>query len=212
MRKTFAAVGIVLLLAAAGCGFAPVHWDLSQNTVRPARPMVASPIPMTLYVVLSPSDVPDTIQIRNSSNSVLGFQEFLGEGLRTALSPYFQSVEIVSTRPSADVPCVIADVRVDGVEARDLPIGNYVYTTLVLQWAFAIRPSGAAEYTFSFSGNGVSDHAYRTLGEGFEQMTLSALNGLQQQWADGDAFNRLAAEIQNSTTSGGDLAPSQEGP
>lgn len=193
----------------AGCfSYGPVVWNLEQNSVRPPTLMVATPLPRTLYLVVGADNVPDTIPVRNSANptlTVLSFQTFFGEALRLALRPYFRSVEIVSEAPAPEAgPCFVADLRIDDVEARDLPIGAYTYRTLLIQWAFAIRPSEATEYTYSFAGSGTSDHAYRTLGEGFEQMTLSAISGLLEHWTDDDVFRRLA----EPATAGGEAAES----
>ncbi len=178
----------IALLFASGCA---VTADLSRNVVNPPTLMVASPLPRPLYVVMTPADVPDAFPIRNSPHSVISFQAFFGETLRRTLRPYFTDVVIVAERPSSGEPCYVADVRVDGVDAHDLPVGNLVYTELRLQWAFAIRPSEASDYVFTFAGNGVSERAYRTLGEGFEQMTLSAVSGLMQRWTENHVFDAL---------------------
>jgi hypothetical protein len=185
-------MGCVLALSFTLVGCA-VTADLSRNTVRPPTLMVARPSPRTLYIVMTTDNVPDAFPVRNSPHSVISFRSFFGETLQRAMRPYFAAVEVVSAPPVAAVgTAVIADVRVDGVEARDLPVGQLIYTTLHLQWAFAIRPAEASEYAFTFAGEGVSDHAYRTLGEGFEQMTLSAIQGLMEGWTENDVFSLLA--------------------
>lgn len=198
------AAGIVMALALLpGCA---VTADLSRNTVRPPTLMVAMPIPRTLYVVMTPENVPDAFAIRNSPHSVVSFRTFLGETLQRTMRPYFADVQVVASAPVAALgTAVIADVRVDGVEARDLPVGRLTYTTLILQWAFAIRPAEASEYVFSFAGEGVSDQAYATLGEGFEQMMLSAVNGLMESWTENDVFTAL----RGAPTTGGDASVSQ---
>jgi hypothetical protein len=178
----------LLLPFSAGCA---VTADLSRNVVNPPTLMVASPLPRTLYLVMTPEDVADAFPIRNSPHSVISFRAFFGETLRRTMRPYFANVAIVTERPSQAEPSYIADVRVDGVDAHDLPVGNLVYTELRIQWAFAIRASEASEYAFTFAGNGVSERAYQSLGEGFEQMTLSAVSGLTQRWTENDVFTAL---------------------
>ncbi len=198
----------IALWLVAGCGFGTVIADLSQNSVHPPTLMVAAPIPRALYVVMTPDNVADAFQIRHSGHSVTSFRSFWGDTLRNTLRPYFTSVEIVSEPPPPSVgPCMIADVRVDGVEARDLPIGSLVYTTLYVQWAFAVRASESTEYVFSYAGNGVSDHAYGSLGEGFEQMTLSAMNGFMQRWTEDDVFSALRAASMQTAGGETDITP-----
>jgi hypothetical protein len=189
-RYVLKALGAIVLLASlAGCA---VTADLTRNSVRPPTLMVATPIPRTLYIVMTPDNVADAFPIRNSAHSVVSFRAFFGDTLRRTMQPYFSAVEVVAAAPASPPgAAVIADVRVDGVEARDLPIGSLIYTTLHLQWAFAIRPAEDTEYAFTFAGEGVSDHAYRTLGEGFEQMTLSAVGGLMEGWTENDVFALL---------------------
>lgn len=208
MRSVVWALALSLCTATAGCG---VTADLSQRSVRPPTLMVATPIPRTLYIVTAPGNVEDAFPVRGSRHSVIQFRSFVGEALRRTLQPYFASVEIVSSPPAAPPgTAVVADVRVDGVEARDLPVGGAVYTSLHLQWAFAIRLSEASEYAFTFAGSGVSDHAYRSLGEGFEQMMLSAINGLMEGWTENDVFNLLRGAITSgSGTSGAETGPVQ---
>ncbi len=181
----------LLLLLATGCA---VTADLSRNAVNPPTLMVANALPRPLYLVVAPESVPDAFQIRNWGHSVLSFRAFYGEALRRTLRPYFNDVMIVTERPSGSEPCYIADVRVDGVEAHHLPVGDLIYTEIRVQWAFAIRPSEASEYTFTFAGNGVSERAFQTVGEGFEQMTLSAMQGFMQRWTEEQVFNLLGAQ------------------
>jgi hypothetical protein len=197
VRKWSFWVLTLLALASAGCA---VTANLRNNSVRPPTHMIATPIPRTLYIVMAPDDVQDAFPIRNSPHSVVAFRQFFGDALSRTLRPHFRSVEVVSVAPAPGTPAVIADVRVDGVEARDLPVGSLVYTTLVIQWALGVRLSESTDYAFSFAGNGASDHAYRTLGEGFEQMTLSAMNGLVQEWTDRNVFPGLAAAARAAGT------------
>lgn len=187
MAAACSAIALVALLP--GCA---VTADLTRNSVRPPTLMVATPIPRTLYIVMTPDNVADAFPIRNSAHRVVSFRSFFGDALRRTMQPYFTAVEVVSAAPASPPgSAVIADVRVDGVEARDLPVGNLVYTALHLQWAFAIRPAEASEYAFTFAGDGVSERAYGSLGEGFEQMTLSAIQGLMEGWTENDVFDLL---------------------
>lgn len=156
--------------------------------------MVANPLPRPLYLVIAPEAVPDAFQIRNWGHSVLSFRAFFGETVRRTLRPYFTDVVVVAARPTGSEPCYIADVRVDGVEAHHLPVGDLIYTEIRVQWAFAIRPSEASEYTFTFAGDGVSERAFQTVGEGFEQMTLSAMRGFMQRWTEEEVFNLLSGQ------------------
>lgn len=109
------------------------------------------------------------------------------------MNPYFRSVQVVERLPpdAVNTPHVVADIRLDGGEARDLTTGRLTYVTLRMQRAFAIRPSEASEYTFTFAGVANSDHQYRTLDEGCEQMMLEAVGGLLREWGQDEVFNGL---------------------
>ena len=155
--------------------------------------MVANTLPRKLYIVVAPDRVADSIAIENSQHSIQHFRAFMATGLERTLAPYFREVEVVASLPpsAAATPHFVADVRLDNVVVRELVTSNLTYSTLVMQWAFAIRASEGTEYVFSYAGDGVSDQSYSRLEEGCEQMLLSALGGLMTEWTERHVFQAL---------------------
>jgi hypothetical protein len=206
---------IALLLSAlfliVGCGGPQnanggYEANMTGITVQPMTMMVATPIPQTLYIVMDPAKVADDITIQNSKNTMIHFRQFFSDGLKKSLAPYFQNVEIVAPGFAAPTePHVIADVKLDSIEARDFYAGGLTYVTLLMQWSFAIRPNQETDYLFSYSGVGSSDQTYATLQEGAQQMLKSSLAGLLQGWTDKKAYQTLKEYDANKT-----VAPIEE--
>ncbi len=198
---------IILVLLLSGCakgnGRGGYEANLTEKTVQPQTMMVATPLPQTLYVVFDPAKVADSFEVVNSKNSMTGFRPFFGDGLKKALAPYFQDVQIVE--PSFAFPAdahAVADVKLDLVEARNLDVGGLRYVTLNMQWSFAVRPHDAAEYLFSFSGVGTSDQTYARLEEGAQQMLKSSLAGLLNGWTEKDVYKAFKAHAASSASTG----------
>mgnify|MGYP004398298105 FL=1 len=197
-------VGALCAMLLAGClgGAASRQADLTGRSVAAPTMMVARPLPRTLYIVLDPMRVPDRVHVRQSQYSAIEFRTFFKRSLRTALAPYFQRILVVDSPPLDEPdPHFVADVRLDGIEMRPHGRLGYAQDVLQMQWGFAIRPSEADDYLFSFTGTGVSETEYSQLELGFQQMMLSALTGLVSKWTEGDVFQHLI------DATGGNAAP-----
>jgi hypothetical protein len=201
----------LLLLGAAACGGARASAggtgaaadvytvDLHARTVQASPPMIAKPLPRRLLLVVDPQKVADTLPIakwqqRGKTAAVAGVQQYVAASLQKTLGAYFRDVAVVApgfAEPSE--PYVVADLRVDGVEARSIATGSLTYVILNLTWAIAVRPSEADEYLFSFAGVAPSAETYGSLEEGCDQMMRSALHGLLESWTEKDVFGALAA-------------------
>lgn len=199
----------VLMLVVPACGLVPYTANLTNRSIRPPSLMVARPSDRTLFLVIRPGRVADEFPIRNTPHSVTGFSSFLGRALRGTLDPYFRSIVVVERVPSsaAGQPHAVADVRLDSVESRPLTVGSYTYHALRMQWAFALRPGEADEYLFTFGGIANSEHQYRTLDEGCEQMMLDAMAGLMQGWTQENVFQRLMRAAPPPGPALGDVVP-----
>jgi len=183
---------ILMLFFTTGCTTYSAQADMAGVTIQPMTMMVAKPLPQTLYIVMDPAKVADDIAITKSPMTLTHFRGFLGDGLKKSLAPYFQNVEIVAPGFTAPKEAhVIADVKLDGVEARQFNAGQMIYTTLLMQWNFAIRPNQETDYLFSYSGIGNSDTTYTNLTEGVQQMLKSSMAGLLQGWTEKNAYQTL---------------------
>ena len=113
------------------------------------------------------------------------------------MAEHFARVEVVAPgQPMPEEPHVVGDVKVDRVQLNNVPAGNLVYTIIELSWAFALRPSEAPEYLFSFAGQAASTPAYPTFEAGCAQMVESAIAGFLAKWTEEgglEAFRKASA-------------------
>lgn len=149
-----AAVGV------SGCAMAPVK--VSELQVMPPSLLIAKKASRPLFIVLDPSKVPDSVVIPEDELKeikVFELQTFVKRDLKRAMETFFDRVEIVA--PDFKFPdgaYMRADVRIDKLTARvekAMDAGNAANVAAQIfgemTWAFALRPSEATEYLYSFA-------------------------------------------------------------
>lgn len=153
-------LGMVMLGA---CSMAPVH--VSKVEVSPPSLMVAKKLSRPLFIVLDPERVPDYVHIPQSDVKEVHVHElrtFVRRDVKKAMETFFQRVEVVEPGyafPSE--PHYVADIKIDKLGTRfdKATSGGYtagrVFGTMT--WSFAIRPSGADSYMYSFASTAVGD-------------------------------------------------------
>ncbi len=174
------------LVACAGAG-------VNVETLSPSPPtlMVASKVQTPLYIVLDSSRVKSSYEVPRIG-TVTGMPSFVTRDLKEAMSEYFQTVDIVSapSEITAD-KYIIADVKVDGFKKGSVSDGAASYSVFEMTWSFALRPSDAGEYLFSFTGIAPSDYRSKSWNDGVSGMLEHALTGLLEKWAESDTFSKL---------------------
>jgi hypothetical protein len=202
----------VVAMTLGGCAYVPVKANVSEERVSPPTMMTASPIALPLYVVISPDQVPDEIDIENLTHSLEGFRSFLGLGMKDLMDPYFERIEVVESKdalPSRGA--VVVDTRLDQVEARNLRAGGATYSVLWMQWSVGIRMAEDSDYLYTFAGAGKSDLSYRSLKQGAKQMMKSALSNLLEGMTEKDVLSAIASRSQSlSQPSEKDESPATE--
>src|SRR3954470_617047 len=137
-------LAFALIALAAGCGSSGNYTrsvngtvgGYSMRNVRPTPPslMIARKIPRPLYIVLDAAKVKDTWQLATAACAtksagcehfnLLDFQEFVRRDLRSTMTSYFSSVEVVdSAQALPKTPHVVADVKVDDIRLNALVRG-----------------------------------------------------------------------------------------
>lgn len=194
----------------SGCG--PSAYQATMNDVQAAPPsvMVATKVPTTLYIVLDPATIEDVYapksERRGWTLTITDFRTFVSRDLKKAMSPYFQSVEVVA--PGAtfpDGPHVVADVKVDSVKVVDQAVTGQVTIVasyLTMTWGYAIRTSDSSDYLFSFAGVSSSSHTSNGVEDFVAQMVDDAITGLLSKWSEADVTPKLRAWAEGGTMVG----------
>jgi hypothetical protein len=179
----------------AGCGhsqtggtLSPV--DLKIAEVRPPALMVAQKVQRPLVILLQDDKLPPELEIRNLKNmrqKVISLQLFATRDIKQVFAQYFKTVMVVrpaDKRPTG--PHIVADVRVDSIGMT----GGAYDRRIVMSWAFALRPSEAMAYLYSYAGEstvlntgGPKDALERLLGQ--------ALMGLMKGYTDKEIQKKL---------------------
>lgn len=185
-----------LALAAAACGGAVYRpsYELANAQPKPPSQLVARKIRRPLYMVLDPSRVKDTWALKNSDGEfqLRSFHAFVRRDLKRAMQEYFEQVEVVGPgQPPTGAPHVVADVRVDDVSLHDLVTGALTYVKIEMTWSFALRPSEANDYAFSFGGTATSSESYPTFEAGCAQLVESAIGSMLGKWTEKGGFEAL---------------------
>ncbi|MCB9558222.1 MAG: hypothetical protein H6707_19050 [Deltaproteobacteria bacterium] len=202
-RVSLASLGALIAVSiSGGCavGFGAYTAKLRGQSVRTTAPLVARRVARKLVIVVDAQRLPDAFQITNIRHSVTGFRPFMQDSLKNTLSSYFDNIVFVekgAAMPSE--PHLVAELQMNGVEGYNHVAGRLTYTILKMQWAFAVRPSEAEEYLFSFAGVAASQPSYRTLDEGCQQMMQSAMHGLLSSWTKKKVHGQLRALDQQPT-------------
>lgn len=180
---------ILILLCAsmlACAGVSSYTADMSDDVANPQTMMVATPLSVPLYIVVKDAQFPKEIKIEDSKHSVANFQPFFEKSLTKMFTPYFKSVTLVKDTQS--IPTHInyyhGEVEFKGFKSSNMVAGGMTYSILSMPMSFALRPSGAEDYLFSYTGIGKSELSYNTLDLGIKQTTESAINGLLSGWTE----------------------------
>lgn len=202
-RGFWAAAGLALAISATGCFGAHYRPSYSMQNVqaKPASLMVAQKIQRPLYLVVDPTKVPDSWDLKESSSfnpqegekfKLVDFQQFISRDLKDALGNYFAKVEVVKAgTPLPSEPHVVADVKVDRVQLHSTPVGRLVYTVIEMTWGLGLRPSENAEYAFTFAGEGKSSESYPTFEAGVAQLVESAILGFNKSLVEKGGLDSL---------------------
>jgi len=148
---------IVVSMIVVGCATGPSTHSVKSLQLKPPSLMIARKSPRTLFIVLDPARVPETagpLKWDLGTPHITDLHEFVRRDLVTAMANYFERVEVVAPGFAFPVqPHVVADVKVDG--ARPLVVGQFALAEFT--WGFALRPSEADDYLFSYAGTSRSE-------------------------------------------------------
>jgi hypothetical protein len=201
------------LLAFLAVGCAPANYgksaygtdgySLKNAHASPPSLMVAHKVERPLYLVLDPGKVKDTWELQTYQCEVGGagcehfkltdFHEFVRRDLKHAMEAYFARVEVVDSA-SAIPPgeSVVADVKVDAIKMRPMVTGILTHVFIQMTWGFALRPSEATEYTYSFAGTAESNDSYPTFEAGCGQLVENAIPAMLKKWVEEGGIDALA--------------------
>ena len=163
--KTMLLLALVAV-AAPGCGTSgPLAASARDFVIHPLPTMVAQKVPLPLYVVAPPADVPDQFHVDGMRIAIFSVpavdvrdvRVFVTRDLAAALAPYFASVHVVDGEDKLPkTPHVRADVKLASLTYdRRVSSGdqgmqkNELFGAL--EWAFGVRASGGNDFAYSFS-------------------------------------------------------------
>jgi len=182
------ALGAITL--GTGCG-SPV--DVNALNPKPPTIMVAKKLDVPLYIVLDPTRVKAEYAAPRI-DKLLNMQAFVTRDLATLMKEYFSEVKVVSSASQAPKEhAVIADVKVDEFKQESVTLSGTGYTVLVMTWSFALRPSDAEDYLFSFAGIAKSQPKEPSWSAAVTNLLENALTGLLDEWASAGTLNSLKA-------------------
>ncbi len=186
----------VALVAPLGAHAKPRVLSLTEVTASPMSLMVAKKIDAPLVIILDPAKVPDSWPM-HKKYAVADWDTFVSRDLKKAMETYFTTVTVLAPgAPLPEGPHMVADVKVDRVQLSPIDVGGLTYNVMEMQWGFAVRPSGADAYLFSFAGKAHSKETYSSALVGLGQLVESAVAGLLQAWSE----KEVTAAIQTSLT------------
>ncbi len=157
--------------------------SMSEIEISPPKLMVAKKIERPLVMVLDPKQVADVqgpVKWGFNRYEITEFHLFVERDLKGAMETFFSDVRVVSAgEPLPDGPIVVADIRVDRLEAQI--IGQVALAELT--WAFALRPVESETYLFSYAGTSSSEprrSAKKMVGSCLER----AITDMVTAWTD----------------------------
>lgn len=172
-------------------------YSMKNVTATPPSLMVAKKIDRPLFIVLDATKVKDTVHLKTSACAtgadtsgceqfdLMDVQTFVRRDLKAAMENYFSRVEVVeSTAALPSTPHIVGDVKIDKIALNSLQRGMYTYVLIEMTWGFAMRPSDATDYTYSFAGTATSDDSYPTFEAGCGQMVEHAIPGMLKKWTE----------------------------
>lgn len=139
--------------------------SVRELAVTPPSLMIAKKNPRTLVLVLDPAKVPAEVPVlvggADHGGKLTDVTEFVRRDLKKAFSAFFDDVRVMAPgEAGAPQTCVVADVKIDRVEvlvAGSRPDGvlTQYAGSAAITWGFALRPSEASDYLYSFAGESV---------------------------------------------------------
>jgi hypothetical protein len=201
MRSTFPIAVLSIALSACGAATgggssdsgAEVH-SMKDAEVSTASLLVAKQIQRPLYIVLDDNLVKDSwdIEAMGKHAKLTNFQLFVERDLKKALEPYFVRVKVIRLKSELPTtPHVVADVKVDRVRINQQEAGLAVYLPLEMTWSFALRPSEADDYSFSYADTASSTPTFANLEGGMSQMAEAAITEMLHKWTESDGIEAL---------------------
>ena len=214
-----ASAGLAFLVGLPGCSMAPVH--VAQLQVAPTTPMVANKSDQPLRIVLDPAKVPDSYVIPKGETKkvdVFELQTFVSRDLKKAMEAFFTTVEVVPpSAPPPTGPYWVGDVRIDELSILvDKATAGSVTAYQAhgrIKWAFALRPSTANDYAFSFAGETVSDAAMTTVNDTvtiFQNAFELAISSMVKSLVDKGVDKLILAEPGDAPSEEDDTADEDE--
>ena len=201
MKRRTVLLGLSALVMLGGCGPSVYTANMANVSAKPPSFLVAAKIPSALYIVLDPALVRDEYspksERRKLTLNIKQFRQFVSRDLKGVMAQHFEKVEVVG--PEYTFPAgqhVVANVKVDQLELKDQAVTGdvtVVSTRLFMTWSFAIRPSDAQDYLFSFAGVSASTNTSNGADDFVRQLVEDAITGLLQKWGEGDVSSKLRA-------------------
>lgn len=188
MTRTLRALWLLLLAAVLASPSAaeakPRTISLVEVDASPPSLMVAQKIETPLVLVLDPARIAEPWEA-NRRMTVTDWPTFVSRDLKDALEDHFAKVTVQRPEtPMPDGPHLIAHVKIDRVQFRPIEAGGLTYNVIQMQWGFAIKRAGDAEYTFSYAGTASSAETYQNIQVGLGQLIENAISGLLAAWTE----------------------------
>ncbi|MBX5484175.1 MAG: hypothetical protein IRZ16_20300 [Myxococcaceae bacterium] len=212
LRRMTVAIGFIAF-AATGCATGNYSrsvfgteggYSLANAQPKPPSLMVARKIERPLYILLDAQRVRDTWPMETASCAtqspdcerfkLFEVQTFVRRDLKTAMENYFSHVEVVDSAAALPkAPHVVADVKVDDIRLNALVRGALTYQLIEMTWGFALRPSEAVDYAWSFAGTSESNDTYPTFEAGCATLVENAISAMLKEWFDDGGPSQLLA-------------------
>lgn len=190
-------------------------YSLANSKPKPPSVMVARKIERPLYIVVDAAKLKDSWPMETAACAtdsmgcerfnLLDVQQLARRDLKNLMGQYFSKVEIVASAAALPpTPHIVADVKVDDIRLNGLVRGRLTYQLIEMTWGFAMRPSEAQDYAFTFGGTASSADSYPTFEAGCATLVENALAAMLKSWVEGQGVEKFlslpAAPAAGSTT------------
>jgi hypothetical protein len=177
-------------------------YSLANAKPKPPSVMVARKIERPLYIVLDAAKLKDSWALETAACAtdsmgcerfkLLEVQLLARRDLKNLMEQYFSKVEIVASAAALpQTPHIVADVKVDDIRLNGLVRGRLTYQLIEMTWGFAMRPSEAQDYSFTFGGTASSADSYPTFEAGCATLVENALAAMLKSWVEGHGVEKF---------------------
>lgn len=207
MKQIRSLIPLLLVVLISGCASVnvgksmhPVHVD--ELDVQIPELMVSSKVETPLVVVLDPEVVLDRKTVEHHAIKpieVHNIRAFVRDHLPTAMSDYFQDIDVVGPDDvDAHRDAIIGHVRVSDVDVHvDSATTGYHTAARILgtaTWSFALEIPGQEDFIFSYAGEARGNYAMSHVSETgamYESTFSDALAEMLETYVHDEIHSRL---------------------